>query len=42
MRSAKTAWLQVSADNAPALALYVRFGFHEAYRYRYWQPPRAA
>jgi ribosomal protein S18 acetylase RimI-like enzyme len=42
MRSAKTAWLQVGADNAPALALYVRFGFREAYRYCYWQPPRAA
>lgn len=42
MRSAKTAWLQVSADNAPALALYVRFGFREAYRYCYWQPPGAA
>ncbi len=42
MRSAKTAWLQVSADNAPALALYVRFGFREAYRYCYWRPPEKA
>jgi ribosomal protein S18 acetylase RimI-like enzyme len=38
MRSAKTAWLQVTATNAPALALYQRFGFREAYRYRYWRP----
>jgi GNAT superfamily N-acetyltransferase len=38
MRSARTAWLQVTATNAPALALYARFGFREAYRYRYWRP----
>jgi ribosomal protein S18 acetylase RimI-like enzyme len=37
MRSAKTAWLQVNATNDPALALYDRFGFSEAYRYRYWR-----
>ena len=37
-RSAKTAWLQVGAENTPALALYDRFGFREAYRYRYWRP----
>jgi ribosomal protein S18 acetylase RimI-like enzyme len=41
MRSAKTAWLQVTATNAPALALYDRFGFVEAYRYRYWRPKDA-
>src|SRR5262249_788422 len=35
MRSARTAWLQVTAGNAPALALYRRFGFREAYRYAY-------
>jgi ribosomal protein S18 acetylase RimI-like enzyme len=37
-RSAKTAWLQVTAGNVPAIALYHRFNFHEVYRYRYWQP----
>jgi GNAT superfamily N-acetyltransferase len=38
MRSAKIGWLQVGASNAPALGLYARFGFREAYRYRYWRP----
>ena len=33
---AKTAWLQVVSTNAPALALYEKFGFTEAYTYRYW------
>jgi ribosomal protein S18 acetylase RimI-like enzyme len=37
-RSAKTAWLQVTATNAPAMSLYERLGFREAYRYRYWRP----
>lgn len=37
VRSARTAWLQVVATNAPALALYDRFGFTEAYRHRYWR-----
>ncbi|WP_431320571.1 GNAT family N-acetyltransferase [Rhizobium sp. YTU87027] len=37
MRSARSAWLQVKATNAPALALYERLGFHEAYRYSYWR-----
>lgn len=41
-RSARTAWLQVTAGNEPAIALYRRFGFHEVYRYRYWQPETAA
>lgn len=36
-RSARTAWLQVGAPNAPALALYGRLGFREVYRYRYWR-----
>ncbi len=33
---AKTAWLQVVSTNAPALSLYEKFGFEEAYTYRYW------
>ena len=37
MRSARTGWLQVKADNAPALTLYDRLGFREAYRYSYWR-----
>jgi len=32
---AKTAWLQIEADNVAGLALYKRFGFQEAYRYAY-------
>jgi len=33
---ARRAWLQVEADNAPALALYNGLGFEAAYGYRYW------
>lgn len=33
---AKTAWLQVVSTNLPAIALYEKFGFSEAYTYRYW------
>ncbi len=33
---ADRAWLQVEADNAPAIALYADEGFEPAYAYRYW------
>lgn len=33
---AEQAWLQVEADNAPAIALYADEGFEPAYRYQYW------
>jgi ribosomal protein S18 acetylase RimI-like enzyme len=32
-------YLQVEADNVPAIALYRAAGFETAYRYRYWQKP---
>jgi GNAT superfamily N-acetyltransferase len=34
---ASRAYLQVEADNTPAIALYEREGFAVAYSYRYWQ-----
>ncbi|THV11616.1 GNAT family N-acetyltransferase [Rhizobium rhizophilum] len=37
MRGARTAWLQVVAENSEALALYRKMGFEEAYRYAYWR-----
>lgn len=33
---ATRSYLQVEAENAPAIALYRDCGFEEAYRYRYW------
>lgn len=36
-RGARMAWLQVTAANDGAIALYRSLGFTEAYRYRYWR-----
>ncbi|RFC67950.1 MULTISPECIES: GNAT family N-acetyltransferase [Mesorhizobium] len=41
LRGAQQAWLQVEADNAPALRLYNAIGFSEVYRYHYRRPPGA-
>lgn len=38
-KGASSAWLQVLADNKPAIALYSSMGFSELYRYTYWKPP---
>lgn len=38
-RGATTAWLQVIAENEPALGLYRDFGFGELYRYAYRKAP---
>jgi GNAT superfamily N-acetyltransferase len=40
-RGARTAFLQVAAANAGAIALYRRLGFDERYRYRYLAPEAA-
>ena len=41
LRGAKTAWLQVSAENGPAIALYERLGFTTVYSYHYWREQTA-
>jgi ribosomal protein S18 acetylase RimI-like enzyme len=41
VKGARTAWLQVDAGNLPALGLYRKFGFQEAYRYSYWRAKNA-
>ncbi|HET7559073.1 MAG TPA: GNAT family N-acetyltransferase [Limnochordia bacterium] len=38
-RGARSLFLQVLANNAPAQALYRRLGFHDLYRSRYWIEP---
>lgn len=38
LRGARYGWLQVEANNAPALALYGKLGFTELYRYSILQP----
>lgn len=38
-KGALSAWLQVLADNKPAVSLYNSMGFSELYRYTYWKPP---
>ena len=38
-RGAVRAWLEVVADNKPALALYASLGFSEHHRYSYRMPP---
>ena len=36
---ARTGWLQVVAENKPAITLYETIGFKEIYKYCYWRAP---
>ena len=37
-RGTQRVFLQVDASNAPALSLYQRLGFGQAWTYTYWRP----
>ncbi len=41
LHGARQAWLQVEANNLPALALYRSLGFEQVYPYHYRRPPEA-